>query len=265
MKTYLTDNSPVNLLVTHMVEPFSGHSHHILSPHPINKLLFHNESVAVIESSAKTTALLGHYLTTAGFNVLTGASMTELYDLLEREKIALILLDTKLPDRNGNDIIQDLISSYPHLGIIIITGSTDIEVAVNWLRGGAEGYLTKPVNIDLLHHTVKTVLEKRRLTVDNRQFQEELQKTKDLLDHAEHFSSIGQMAVQLVHTIRNSLTSIGGTSRLLERKTTDPYTTKFLNIITEEAAKIETALKDLVSAVAERQHHRTDKGGEDQP
>ncbi len=248
-----------------MVELFASHSHDTHSPQPINTLLFHNESVAVIENSPKTTALLSHYLTTEGFNVLTGTSITELYDLLEREKIALILLDTGLPDKNGNDIIEDLISSYPHLGIIIITGPTDIEVAVNWLRGGAEDYLTKPVNIDLLHHTVKTVLEKRRLTIDNRQFQEQLQKTKDLLTHAEHFSSIGQIAVPLVHTIRNSLTSIGGTSRLLERKTTDPYTTKFLNIITEETAKIETTLKDLVNAVAERQHHRTHKGGEDQP
>ena len=247
-----------------MVESFSTHSHHILSPQPINRLLFHNESVAVIDTSPKTVALLSHYLTTEGFTVLTGTRMTELYDLLEREKIALILLDTGLPDKNGDEIIHDLISSYPHLGIIIITGSTDIEVAVNWLRGGAEDYLTKPVNIDLLHHTVKTVLEKRRLTIDNRQFQEQLQKTKDLLAHAEHFSSIGQMAVQLVHTIRNSLTSIGGTSRLLEKKTTDPYTTKFLNIITEETTKIETTLKDLVNAVAERQQHRTHKGGEDQ-
>jgi len=255
----------VNLLVTHMIEPFSGHSHHILSPLPINELLFHNESVAVIENSPKTTALLSHHLTTAGFNVLTGANMTDLYDLLERETIALILLDTRIPDRNGNDIIQDLISSYPHLWIIIITDSTDIEVTVNWLRGGAENYLTKPVNINLLHHTVKTVLEKRRLSIDIYKYREQLQKTKDLLDQAEHFSSIGQMAVQLVHTIRNSLTSIGGTSRLLERKTTDPYTTKFLNIITEETAKIETTLKDLVNAVAERQRHRTHKGGEDQP
>jgi len=248
-----------------MVEPFSTHSHHIISPLPINKLLFHNESVAVIDNSSKTVALLSRYLTTEGFNVLTGSSMTELNDLLEREKIALILLDTGLPDRNGDEIIQDLISSYPHLGIILITGSTDIEVAVNWLRGGVEGYLIRPVNTELLHHTVKTVLEKRRLTLDNHQFQEQLQKTKDLPAHAEHFSSIGQMAVQLVHTIRNSLTSIGGTSRLLEKKTTDPYTTKFLNIITEETAKIETTLKDLVNAVAERQQHRTHKGGEDQP
>ncbi len=248
-----------------MVESFSIHSHNTRSPQPIHKLLFHNESVAVIENSPKTTALLSHYLTTEGFNVLTGTSITELYDLLEREKIALTLLDTGLPDKNGDEIIQDLISSCPHLKIIVITDSTDIEITVNWLREGAEGYLTKPVNIDLLHHTVKTVLEKRRLTIDNHQFQEQLQKTKDLLAQAEHFSSIGQMAVQLVHTIRNSLTSIGGTSRLLEKKTTDPYTTKFLNIITEETAKIEATLKDLVNAVTERQQHGAHKDGKDQP
>ena len=61
------DNSPVNLLVTQMVEFFSTHSHDTRSPQLINKLLFNNESVAVIDNSPKTTALLSHYLTTEGF------------------------------------------------------------------------------------------------------------------------------------------------------------------------------------------------------
>ena len=68
---------------------------------------------------------------------------------------------------------------------------------------------------------------------------QELEKSKDLLVEAERATAIGQMSAQLLHAIRNPLTSIGGTSRLLVKKTNDPYISNFLNIITQESSKIE--------------------------
>ena len=78
---------------------------------------------------------------------------------------------------------------------------------------------------------------------------QELEKSQDLLVEAERTSAIGQMSAQLLHAIRNPLTSIGGTSRLLVKKTNDPYISNFLNIITEESSKIETILEDMFSLV----------------
>jgi signal transduction histidine kinase len=77
----------------------------------------------------------------------------------------------------------------------------------------------------------------------------ELEKNKDLLVEAERYSAVGHMAAQLAHNIRNPITSIGGTARLLARKTDDPERLKFLNMMTREAAKIENALEDLFSFV----------------
>jgi len=77
----------------------------------------------------------------------------------------------------------------------------------------------------------------------------ELEKNKDLLVEAERYSAIGHMAAQLAHNIRNPITSIGGTARLLSRKTDDPEWLKFLNMMTRESAKIENTLEDLFSFV----------------
>jgi signal transduction histidine kinase len=57
------------------------------------------------------------------------------------------------------------------------------------------------------------------------------------------------MATQLAHNIRNPITSIGGTARLLARKKDDPDWLKFLNMRTHEAAKIENIVEDLFSFV----------------
>ena len=78
---------------------------------------------------------------------------------------------------------------------------------------------------------------------------QELEKSKNLLVEAERLTAIGQMSAQLLHAIRNPLTSIGGTSRLLVKKTKDPYISNFLNIITQESSKIEIILEDLFSFV----------------
>ncbi len=85
-----------------------------------------------------------------------------------------MLLDIGLPDRNGNEILKDLVPAHPDLGIIMVTGTTDIEVALDCLRQGADDYLTKPIGLERFNYTVRNVLKKRRMAIDNRIFQQEL-------------------------------------------------------------------------------------------
>jgi DNA-binding response OmpR family regulator/signal transduction histidine kinase len=145
-----------------------------LSPLPLHSLLSSDEYVAIVDDSPEFVILLSHFLKKQGVNVLSASNAAELQNLLETEKIALTILDIVLPDKNGNEIIQDLVHSYPDLSIIMVTGTTDLEVALDCLRKGAADYLTKPVNINLFHHTVQNALIKRRLAIDNRQYQEQL-------------------------------------------------------------------------------------------
>jgi signal transduction histidine kinase len=86
---------------------------------------------------------------------------------------------------------------------------------------------------------------------------QELEKNKDLLVAAERYAALGHMSAQLVHAIRNPVTSIGGTARLLARKVTDPDILKFLNIMAQDAEKIESTLEDLFNFVTENQPEKT--------
>ncbi|MCI5212182.1 MAG: hypothetical protein D3910_26145, partial [Candidatus Electrothrix sp. ATG2] len=77
----------------------------------------------------------------------------------------------------------------------------------------------------------------------------ELEKNKDLLVEAERYFTLGQVAAQLAHNIRNPITSIGGTARLISRKTTDPQQLKFLDLMAMEVTRIEQTLEDLFNFV----------------
>lgn len=78
---------------------------------------------------------------------------------------------------------------------------------------------------------------------------QELEKNKDLLIEAERYSALGHMAAQLAHSIRNPITAIGGTARLLARKIDNKEWLRFLAMMAGEAEKIEKTLEDLFSFV----------------
>lgn len=151
-------------------------SEHLQETAP-SKLLDPDEVVAVVDDSPEVSLLLSHYLNDQGFEVVMAANAREFEELLHSKKIALVLLDIGLPDRNGDELLQDIVPRYPDLGIIMVTGTTDIDTALACLRQGADDYLTKPVFVREFARTVVNTLKKRRLVINNRLFQKELQKT----------------------------------------------------------------------------------------
>lgn len=81
----------------------------------------------------------------------------------------------------------------------------------------------------------------------------ELDKNKDLLVQAERYSALGQMSAQLVHAIRNPITSIGGVSRILSKKIDDDALFKYLDVIVKETKRLESTLGDLFDFVTQNE------------
>jgi DNA-binding response OmpR family regulator len=142
-----------------------------------SEYLLADEWVAVVDDSPEIVLLLSHYLAKYGFNVARCGSAGELMALLRERKVALVILDIGLPDRDGNEILSEIVPSNPELAIIMVTGTTDIQIALDCLRQGADDYLTKPVSMGQFNHTIISTLKKRRLVINNRLYQQELLKT----------------------------------------------------------------------------------------
>ncbi len=78
----------------------------------------------------------------------------------------------------------------------------------------------------------------------------ELDKNKDLLVEAERFSALGHMAAQMVHVLRNPITSIGGVCRILSRKIDDEEWGRYLDVMIKETGRLEGTLSDLFDFVS---------------
>ncbi|HID70575.1 MAG TPA: response regulator [Desulfobacterales bacterium] len=142
---------------------------------PTSNYLDPGESIVLVDDSQEILLIFESLLTSEGFTVFTASNAKELYQILERERVALILLDIGLPDRDGTEVLTDIVPLYPDLGIIMLTGTTDLKVALGCLRQGADDYLAKPVKIEEFSLAIRRTLQKRRLTIDNRNYQKQLE------------------------------------------------------------------------------------------
>ncbi|MDH4135474.1 MAG: GAF domain-containing protein [Anaerolineae bacterium] len=79
----------------------------------------------------------------------------------------LTLLDIKLPDRDGLDVLSTIMEMDPETAVVIIAGCGTMEVAIRALKLGAQDFLLKPFTTEELMASVQRVLEKRRLLQEN--------------------------------------------------------------------------------------------------
>ncbi len=143
----------------------------------LTELINPDEVIVVVDDSQDIFLLFQEFLSRQGFTVLHAATAAEFYHILHNRKVALALLDIGLPDRNGTEILEDLVVHYPDMAIIMITGTDDLQTALFCLRLGADDYLTKPMRLADFNHAIKITLEKRRLILDNRLYQQQLEAT----------------------------------------------------------------------------------------
>jgi two-component system response regulator HydG len=118
----------------------------------------------------------GQVLKRRGYDVYEAETGGELVKKLEKYEYDLILLDLKLPDANGLDLLKHVREKDPHVPVIMITAYGTIQNAVEAMRMGANDFLPKPFEPDELRMVVRRNLSARRLYMENIFLKEELRK-----------------------------------------------------------------------------------------
>jgi len=87
----------------------------------------------------------------------------------------VVVTDINLPGMDGLELMRKVHEIDPDLPVILITGHGDISMAVTAMRDGAYNFIEKPFSSELLLDVVRRAVEKRALTIENRQLRQELQ------------------------------------------------------------------------------------------
>jgi two-component system, NtrC family, response regulator HydG len=117
------------------------------------------QTILIIDDDRDMCLLLKRFLTRHGYEVLEAYNGKKALELLESTEPSLIMCDFRLEDIEGNVLLGKIKEIYPHLPVIIITGYSDIKIAVEVMKMGAYDYITKPLFPDEILVTIKKALE----------------------------------------------------------------------------------------------------------
>ncbi|MEW6599738.1 MAG: response regulator [Nitrospirota bacterium] len=123
----------------------------------MNKILVIDDE-AIVRTSSKRT------LVPEGYDVKLAESGKSGIEILEKESFDLILLDLKMPDMDGIEVLKVIMERWPGTKVIIVTGYSTVDTAVQALRLGAFNHIEKPFTPDSLLAAVREVFEQSQGT-----------------------------------------------------------------------------------------------------
>lgn len=112
----------------------------------------------VVDDEEEIRQVLQEYLTAKGYRVSTARDGVQALEVIERDRPSLVLLDVRLPGMSGVELLQKIRSLDPEVGVIMLTGNDDVELARRTLKLGAFDYVRKPFDLNDLGRSIFTQL-----------------------------------------------------------------------------------------------------------
>jgi two-component system response regulator HydG len=117
-------------------------------------------SILLIEDDLTFSRILDGFLSKKGYQVVVANKGKDGLKAFESRSFDFVLLDYRLPDSTGMDILLEIKRTSPAVPVVIMTSFTDIRTAVKAIKSGAYEYITKPVNPDELLMILQQSLKK---------------------------------------------------------------------------------------------------------
>ena len=131
----------------------------------------------IVDDEPRLRQVLVHLMRGDGFTCLeAGNGDRGARAAASSSRVTLVLSDLRMPKMDGLELLREMRARYPDVAVVMITAVADVEVAVSCLAIGAMDYLTKPFQLEEVRARVAQALEKRRLLLENRDYQERLEE-----------------------------------------------------------------------------------------
>jgi len=131
-------------------------------------------TVLVVDDETDLRQLIAESLTGDGFAVAQAGDAAEAYERLKAFAYDALVIDLRLPDADGMDVLDAALSRYPDILAVMVTGFGGVTEAVRAIKRGAADFLIKPFQIAQLARVLSTGMEQRRLRQENAELRAQL-------------------------------------------------------------------------------------------
>ena len=131
-------------------------------------------SILIVDDEAGFREMLSTILTSQGYSAVAASNGVEAINAIQNSFFDLVLLDVKMPNVDGIEVLHFIKENYIDTQVIMLTGVDDVRIAVECMKLGAFHYLTKPYSADELIALITRALERRELLIENKVMKSEL-------------------------------------------------------------------------------------------
>jgi DNA-binding NtrC family response regulator len=140
-------------------------------------MLMHSQRILIVDDESSLRTALFRVLDRQGFQVITANCKREAEALAATDQaLDLAIVDLRLPDGDGIELMQHLKVAHPNIQVVVMTGHGSIELAVKATQNGAFHFVTKPFNMEELLSIVSRALSHKTLQQENHQLRSALHK-----------------------------------------------------------------------------------------
>ncbi|MDI3521425.1 MAG: two-component system, NtrC family, nitrogen regulation response regulator NtrX [Anaerophaga sp.] len=134
----------------------------------------------------------------------------------EADKFDAVLLDIKMPDMDGMEVLDKMMQSSPDTPVIMISGHGNIDTAVEAIKKGAYDFIEKPLDLNRLLVTIRNGIDKKELVNETKVLRRKVSKTYEMIGESEPMKRVKEMIDKVAPTdARVLITGQNGTGKEL--------------------------------------------------
>lgn len=118
------------------------------------------ESILIVDDDISLCTVLKEELSEVGYDAEYVSTSEAAFEYLRNNFTDLLLLDLKMPGRNGFDILREMHENGIKIKVIVLTAYADVKSAIDSAKLGATDFISKPYDFDELLITIRKVLQR---------------------------------------------------------------------------------------------------------
>jgi len=132
-------------------------------------------TLLIVDDETGIRKLLRQKLSREGYRCKEAATAEKALEVLATNSIDLVILDIKMPDKSGTELLPEIKMGYPDTAVVMATVISKVNVATQCLKQGADDYICKPFNLDEVTLSIQRALERRSLRLKIKEYQQYLE------------------------------------------------------------------------------------------